>query len=124
MDRVRFWEEQDRTNQELIPRVIRQHKLLTQHISDHEMLPIVAAAATSQAIEQAQGETLRQLEEAHALNQELAEQLEQTRTEREDQKRQHWEDLFKFGRARLTPWALTGVACAVAGLAIIPAIVI
>ena len=32
-ERVRFWEEQDRINQELIPRVIRQHEL-TQHIGD------------------------------------------------------------------------------------------
>ena len=32
-DRVRFWEEQDKINQELIPRVIRQHELLTAHIA-------------------------------------------------------------------------------------------
>ena len=29
-DRVRFWEEQDKINQELIPRVIRQNELLTE----------------------------------------------------------------------------------------------
>ncbi len=38
-DRVRFWEEQDKINQELIPRVIRQHELLTGHIADHVNLP-------------------------------------------------------------------------------------
>ena len=123
-ERVRFWEEQDRINQELIPRVIRQHELLTQHISDHEMLPIVAAAAAREAIEQAQEETLRQLEEARTLNRELANQLEQTKTEREDQKRQHLDYMSKLGRARRTPWVLAGVACAVAGLAVILAIVI
>ena len=63
-ERVRFWEEQDRINQELIPKVIRQHELLTRHISDHEMLPIVAATAAREAMERAQAETLRQLEEA------------------------------------------------------------
>ena len=123
-ERVRFWEEQDRINQELIPRVIRQHELLTKHISDHEMLPVVAAAAARVAIEQAQTETLRQLEEARTLNQELANQLEQASTEREDQKRQHLEELSKLKRERRTPWVLAGVACAVAAVAIILAFVI
>ena len=123
-ERVRFWEEQDRINQELIPRVIRQHELLTNHISDHEMLPIVAAAAAREAIEQAQSETLRQLEEARAHNQELANQLEQVKTEREDQKRQHLAELSKLKRERLTPWMLAGVACATATVAIILAIVV
>ena len=123
-ERVRFWEEQDRINRELIPRVIRQHELLTKHISDHEMLPIVAAAAAREAIEQAQSETLRQLEEARGHNQELANQLEEARTEREDQKSQHQEELSKLSRARRTPWALAGVACAAATVAIILAIVI
>ena len=78
-ERVRFWEEQDRINQELIPRVVRQHELLTKHFSDHEMLPIVAASAAKEAVEQAQHETLRQLEEARARNGELARQLEESK---------------------------------------------
>ena len=99
-ERVRFWEEQDRINQELIPRVIRQHELLTKHISDHEMLPIVAAAAAREAVEQAQGETLRQLEGAHALNQELARQLEESKALAERQS-QELEDA-KAERERLS----------------------
>ena len=35
-DKVRFWEEQDRINQELIPRVLKQHELLSAHIANHE----------------------------------------------------------------------------------------
>ena len=35
-EKVRFWEEQDRINQELIPRVIKQHELFTAHIEGHE----------------------------------------------------------------------------------------
>ena len=123
-ERVRFWEEQDRINQQLIPRVIRQHELLTRHISDHEMLPIVAATAAREAIEQAQTETLRQFEEARALNQQLANQLEQASTERENQKRQHLEELSKLKRERRAPWVLAGVACAVAAAAIILTFVI
>ena len=55
-ERVRFWEEQDRINQELIPRVIRQNKLLTQHISDHENLPEVAGRAVQQALTEARSD--------------------------------------------------------------------
>ena len=84
-ERVKFWEEQDRINQELIPRVIRQHELLTQHIGDHEMLPIVAAIAAKEALEQAQSETLRQLETATAIQQELTRQLEESKTQVERQ---------------------------------------
>ena len=49
-ERVKFWEEQDKINQELIPRVIRQHELLTGHIAEHENLPAVVADAVQQAI--------------------------------------------------------------------------
>ena len=63
-DRVRFWEEQDRINQELIPRVIRQNELLTRHIADHENLPLAAAEAARQAISQAQQAIEKQLEKA------------------------------------------------------------
>jgi Flp pilus assembly protein TadB len=49
-ERVKFWEEQDKINQELIPRVIRQHELLTGHIAEHENLPAVVANAVQQAI--------------------------------------------------------------------------
>ena len=44
-EKVKFRQEQDKINQELIPRVIRQNDLLTAHIKDHESLPIIAAAA-------------------------------------------------------------------------------
>ena len=62
-DRVRFWEEQDKINQELIPRVIRQHELLTAHIADHENLPLIAGNAISEALAEAREEQ-RQFYEA------------------------------------------------------------
>ena len=34
-DKVRFWEEQDRINRELIPRVLKQHELITAHVEHH-----------------------------------------------------------------------------------------
>ena len=47
-EKVRFWEEQDKINQELIPRVIRQNELLTKHIAEHDSLPEVAGNGTKQ----------------------------------------------------------------------------
>ena len=38
-EKVRFWEEQDRINQVLIPKVLRQHELLTTHLKEHDNLP-------------------------------------------------------------------------------------
>ena len=35
-EKVRFWEEQDRINQELIPRVLKQHELLSAHVENHD----------------------------------------------------------------------------------------
>lgn len=35
-DKVRFWEEQDRINRELIPRVLKQNELLSAHVASHE----------------------------------------------------------------------------------------
>ena len=35
-ERVKFWQEQDRINRELIPRVIRNHELLAKHVESHE----------------------------------------------------------------------------------------
>ena len=89
-DRVRFWEEQDKINQELIPRVIRQHELLTGHIADHENLPLIAGNAISQALAEAREEQ-RQLYEAalDAAKQEQQQQydaaLEAARQEQQQQ---------------------------------------
>ena len=35
-EKVRFWEEQDRINKELIPRVIKLRELFTQHVEGHQ----------------------------------------------------------------------------------------
>ena len=149
---MRFWEEQDRINQELIPKVIRQHELLTRHISDHEMLPIVAATAAREAIERAQAETLRQLEEAQTQHQELTKQLEEsnaqaerqsselqeakgerekltgeilkTNKEREEQKEQHLEELSRFKAANRMPKVIATAACVAAAAAIMIAIIL
>ena len=82
-ERVKFWEEQDKINQELIPRVIRQNELLTSHIADHENLPLIAGNAISEALADAQSEQ-RQQHEA---------ELAEVRAEAEEQRRQHQTEL-------------------------------
>ena len=57
-EKVRFWEEQDRINQELIPRVIRQNELLSQHMAEHENLQQIL----SDTIQEALGEQAKQYE--------------------------------------------------------------
>ena len=94
-ERVRFWEEQDKINQELIPRVIRQNELLTKHIAEHDSLPEVAGKAISEALAEAREEQRQQYEAAlGAARRQLAEQaqvtLDQTlATVRQDMQQQH-----------------------------------
>lgn len=76
-DKVRFWEEQDKINQELIPRVIRQNELLAKHIAEHDNLPEVAGRAISRALAEAGEERSRQYEAALGVaKRELAAQAE------------------------------------------------
>ena len=82
-ERVKFWEEQDKINQELIPRVIRQHEILASHIADHENLPLIAGNAIREALVEA-----RQQQQAQH-DAEMAE----LRAEAEEQRRQHESEL-------------------------------
>ena len=89
-DRVRFWEEQDKINQELIPRVIRQHELLTAHIADHENLPLIAGNAISEALAGAREEQQKHYDAAleaarQELQQQYADTLEAARQEQQQQ---------------------------------------
>ena len=61
-EKVRFWEEQDKLNQEIIPRLIRQHRLLSEHIKNHESLPDIADRAVRQALAESRVEQKRQYE--------------------------------------------------------------
>ena len=49
-EKVKFWSEQDRINQVLIPRVIRQGELLTKHIAEHDDLPQLLNRVVSDAL--------------------------------------------------------------------------
>lgn len=65
-EKVLFWEQQDKINQELIPRVICQSELLARHIKDHENLPDFVARAVQAALAEARDEQRSQHEAALA----------------------------------------------------------
>lgn len=50
-DKVRFWEEQDRINKELIPRVLKIHELVRDHIAGHEDASTQIAAAEARSMQ-------------------------------------------------------------------------
>lgn len=89
-EKVRFWEEQDRINQELIPRVIRQNELLTQHIAEHDNLQQIfsdtmqkALSEQAQKYESALDTAQKQLNETHEqiTQKAMSEQVENLRQE-------------------------------------------
>ena len=53
-DKVRFWEEQDRINRELIPRVLKQNELLSAHVASHEEVRVQTASLSSRIDELAE----------------------------------------------------------------------
>ena len=140
-ERVRFWEEQDKINQELIPRVIRQNELLTRHIADHENLPEVTGNAISQALAGAREEQQQQheaemaelraeaeaqrrqheleLQAARDERQQQTEALEAARAEREEQSRQHSTEVATLqGQLRKAKTMLIGVAAGAAAISV------
>ena len=63
-ERVRFWQEQDRINQALIPRVIRQSELLAKHIAEHDDLPQLLGRVISDALAEQAAQYENALEKA------------------------------------------------------------
>ena len=82
-ERVKFWEEQDRINQELIPRVIKQDEVLTSHIRSHENLQATAVRMVRETVEEAEGRIGEQLQAARDERQAQAAQWEAMAWERE-----------------------------------------
>ena len=61
-ERVQFWEEQDRINKELIPRVLKINELLTNHIDGHESAIAQIARLESQlAVQNKENTRMRSL---------------------------------------------------------------
>ena len=74
-ERVKFWQEQDRINRELIPRVIKGHELLTKHVETHDEGYISAMShiqAVGTQVEELSATTKAQIEGAEAQVTELS----------------------------------------------------
>ena len=82
-EKVRFWEEQDRINRELIPRVIKQHELLTTHIEGHETASTLIAALEGRLTEAVQCVADRAVEAAEAAGQQAIEEADKRIAEAE-----------------------------------------
>ena len=104
-ERVRFWEEQDKINQELIPRVIRQNELLTKHIAEHDSLPEVAGMAISEALAEARKEQRQQYEAAlDAAKGEIAENaraVSEVLAEAREEQRQQYETALDTAKGEI-----------------------
>ena len=82
-EKVRFWEEQDRINRELIPRVIKQHELLTAHVEGHETSSTHIAALEGRLTEAIQCAENRAVEAAEAAGQHAIEEADKRIAEAE-----------------------------------------
>ena len=82
-EKVRFWEEQDRINRELIPRVIKQHELLTAHVEGHETASTLIAALEGRLTEAIQCAENRAVEAAAAAGQHAIEEADKKIAEAE-----------------------------------------
>ncbi len=94
-ERVAFWEEQDRINQELIPRVIQQSEVLTGHIKNHDNLQTAAVKMVRETVEESESRINQQLQEAQEERQLGEQHLRQATEERqaaEEQLRQATEE--------------------------------
>ena len=74
-NKVRFWQEQDRINQELIPRVIRHEEWLEQLTAEHADFPSTIARSVSKATA-AHSSRISELEESLRSQSQIIQELE------------------------------------------------
>jgi hypothetical protein len=98
-EKVRFWEEQDKINQEMIPRVIRQHELLTKHISEHDNLPEIVGRVLVRAQEEQNQQYENALASAKAQTNQQIEAATQALTTAREEQNQQYEDALTFAKA-------------------------
>ena len=121
-ERVRFWEEQDRINQALIPRVIRQSELLTRHIAEHDDLPQLVGRVVADALAEQGKQYDAALEEATAhLNATHAEALQQANAEQSQKYEAAITGIQQ--EARQTRNRLTAIAAGAVAVAVVAVVI-
>ena len=123
-EKVRFWEEQDRINHELIPRVIKQHELFTAHVQGHEDAQVRLAAMDAR-ISEAVGEAVKQAVAASdkkikALEEQVAETAEEA-SKNMSKLEEH--TTLEVKSARRQAQIISGVSLSVAVVSIIVSLV-
>ena len=127
-EKVKFWEEQDRINQELIPRVLKQHELLTSHIKSHESSSVNMASLEArmlEAIGEARQQTSKDLsEQVSTLEARLTEAIDKSRMQSAQETSEQMDSLEArtIGTANSTrrlTLIVSGVSVAVAAVAIL-----
>ena len=123
-EKVRFWEEQDRINQELIPRVIKQHELFTAHVQGHEDVQVRMAALDAR-ISDAVGEAVKQAVAASdkkikALEEQVAETVEESNKNLSELEER---TTLEVNAAKRHAQIVSGISIAVAVVSIIIALV-
>ena len=121
-EKVRFWEEQDRINQTLIPRVIHQNELLAKHIAEHDDLPQLVGRVVADALAEQARQYDAALEEATArLNTAYVQALQAANAEQEKRYESAIDKVRQESgrtRNRLTAIAAGAVAVGVAAVII------
>ena len=123
-EKVRFWEEQDRINQELIPRVIKQHELFTAHVQGHEDVQVRMAAMDAR-ISDAVGEAVKQAvaasdKQIKALEEQVAETVEESNKNMSELEER---TALEVKSAKRQSQIVSGISLAVAIVSIIIALV-
>ncbi len=123
-ERVRFWQEQDKINQVLIPRVIRQNELLTKHIAEHGDLPqllgrVISEALTEQAAQYETALEKASTEMSTAYNEALTKAKEQQEQDYKKAVDRVQEQARKFRKLLIV---ITSCAVAAAVIAVVIAI--
>lgn len=102
-ERVKFWEEQDRINQELIPRVIQQSEILTGHIKNHDDLQTAAVKMVRGAVEESESRINQQLQAAQEERQ-IAEQYLRQATEERQAAEEHLRQATEERQTQAAQW--------------------
>ena len=102
-ERVKFWEEQDRINQELIPRVIKQSEVLTGHIKNHDDLQTAAVKMVREAVEESESRINQQLQAAQEERQ-IAEQYLRQATEERQAAEEHLRQATEERQTQEAQW--------------------
>ena len=131
-EKVRFWEEQDRINQELIPRVIKQHELFTTHVQGHEDVQVHMAAldariseALDEAVKQAVADSDKKIAALEARVSEAAEEARKQAIQESHNNMLELEErtTLEVKSAKRQMQIISGVSLAVAVVSIILALV-